>query len=169
MVRFGVSETLPFFEHRLMSDWGRYLQEQLGRKVEVLHRSSHNDIFQLLSKGELEFAWICPAIYQRHQADLSLVAMPLFKNDPNYQMLLLGPADESAGIDSIEALQGKVVAFTEPDTNFGNNLVERALQGRGIDPDSFFRRRFYTGDHDKVLLAVANGLAHGGAVTNQTW
>jgi len=168
-VRFGVSETLPFFDHRLMSDWGDYLQEQLGREVEVVHRGSHNDIFELLANGDLEFAWICPAIYRRHQTEVSLVVMPLFDGDPNYQMLLLGPADEAAGIDSIEALRDKVVAFAEPDTNFGSNLVERALQGRGIDPDTFFRRTFYTGDHDKVLLAVANGLAHGGAVTNQTW
>jgi phosphonate transport system substrate-binding protein len=168
-VRFGVSETLPFFDHRLMSDWGDYLQERLGREVEVVHRGSHNDIFELLAKGELEFAWICPAIYRRHQTEVILVAMPLFNDTPYYQMLLLGPADDSGGIDSIEALRGKVVAFAEPDTNFGSNLVERALQGRGIDPDSFFRRTFYTGDHDKVLLAVANGLAHAGAVTNQTW
>jgi len=169
VVRFGVSETLPFFDHRLMSDWGRYLQQQLGHEVELVHRGSHNDIFELLAKGELEFAWICPAIYRRHQAEVGLVAMPLFSDEPHYQMLLLGPADESAGIDAIEALRGKVVAFAEPDTNFGSNLVERALQGRDIDPDAFFRRRFYTGDHDKVLLAVANGLAHAGAVTNQTW
>jgi phosphonate transport system substrate-binding protein len=168
-VRFGVSETLPFFDHRLMSDWGHYLQQRLGREVEVVHRGSHNDIFELLANGDLEFAGICPAIYQRHQTEVSLVAMPLFNDDPNYQMLLLGPADEAAGIDSIEALRDKVVAFAEPDTNFGSNLVERALQGRGIDPNTFFRRTFYTGDHDKVLLAVANGLAHGGAVTNQTW
>jgi len=168
-VRIGVSETLPFFDHRLMGDWERYLQQRLGRRVEFVHRSSHNDIFDLLSKGELDFAWICPAIYRRNRAQVSLVAMPLFQGSPNYQMLLLGPADEAANIAAIEDLRDKVIAFAEPDTNFGSNLVDRALLGRDIDPDDFFRRRFYTGDHDKVPLAVANGLAHAGAVTNQTW
>jgi len=168
-IRFGVSESLPFFDHRLMDDWERYLQQRLGRRVEVVHRASHNDIFNLLARGELEFAWICPAIYRRHQGEVGLVAMPLFQGDPNYQMLLLGPADPSAGIATIEDLRGKVVAFAEPDTNFGSNLVDRALDGRELDPAGFFRRRFYTGDHDKVLQAVAGGLAHAGAVTNQTW
>ena len=168
-IRFGVSETLPFFDHRLMSDWERYLQKKLGHEVELIHRSSHNDIFDLLLKGELEFAWICPAIYRRHRDQVGQVAMPLFDGDPYYQMLLLGPADEASGIGSIEDLEGKVVAFAEPDTNFGSSLVERALLGREIDPTHFFRRRFYTGDHNKVVLAVLNGLAHAGAVTNQTW
>ena len=171
-IRFGVSETLPFFDHRLMSDWERYLQERLGRRVEVVHRASHNDIFNLLARGELDFAWICPAIYRRHQDEVRLVAMPLFRGDPSYQMLLLGPSgdgDPSAGIVAIEDLHDKVVAFAEPDTNFGSNLVDRALDGRELDPARFFRRRFYTGDHGKVLLAVAGGLAHAGAVTNQTW
>jgi phosphonate transport system substrate-binding protein len=165
----GVSESLPYYQPEVMALWGDYLQERLGRRVEMVHRPSHNDIFHLLVRGRLDFAWVCPEHYRQHRQDVELLATPLYQGRPRFRILLLAPAASKGEIDSLPDLKDKVAAFVEPDTNFGNGLIKQALAARGLDPDHFFRRVFYTGDHAKVVYAVAGGLAHGGAVVDRTF
>ncbi len=169
VLQIGVAESMPFYDAELMGDWKRYLSGRVKRPVEFLHRPSHSDILNLLVQGRLEFAWICPAHFQRHQNKTILVATPVFQGNPRFQALLLAPAGTAAEMDAIEDLRDKVIAFAEPDSNLGSALIKRELRARGEDPHSFFRRVFYTGDHSKVVYAVAEGLAHGGVVMDRTW
>lgn len=168
-IRIGVSESLPFYGPSIMESWRRYLQDHLHRDVVLVTRRSHSEITSLLVQGGLDLAWICPTHYARHHGDLHLVVTPVFQGDTRYRMLFLVPAYSTPEIESLDDLGGKVVAFVEPDTNFGDRLLGAALRAAGHDPDTFFRRTVYTGDHTKVLDAVDAGLAHGGAVINQVW
>jgi phosphonate transport system substrate-binding protein len=72
-------------------------------------------------------------------------------------------------LQGLPDLRGKVIAFAEPDTNLGSAVVERALVRLGAEPQGFFRRVIYTGDHARVIRAVAGGIAHAGAVMDQSW
>ncbi len=168
-VRVGIAQALPFYGTRVMAAWRAYLEAGLGREVRFVTRPSHNDILNLLVQQKLDFAWICPSHYTRHGESLRLLATPVFQGRPRYQILLLVPAYSTPELESLTDLRGQVVGFAEPDTNFGSRLVFLALRGQGLDPEPFFRRIVYTGDHRKVLEAVSMGLVHGGAVVNQAW
>jgi phosphonate transport system substrate-binding protein len=168
-VRIGISESLPFYGPQAMEAWGRYLQDRVGRDVQFIVRPSHNDIANLLVQGKLDFAWICPSHYTRHQQDFRLVSMPVFQKRPQYRLMLVAPAYSTPDIQSLQDLRDTVIVFAEPDTNFGSRLIIRALRQLGIEPENYFRRMIFTGDHAKVLYAVASGLAHSGAVINQAW
>lgn len=98
-----------------------------------------------------------------------MIAGPMAQGRQEFQLLVLAPARGMPDLQGLLDLRGKVIAFAEPDTNLGSAVVERALVGLGAEPQGFFRRVIYTGDHARVIRAVAGGIAHAGAVMDQSW
>lgn len=168
-LRFGVAQVLPFHDPQTLAAWADYLGDKLDRPVHLVHRRSHTEILDLLVQGRLDLAWICPAHFRRHQQRMELIAGPVAQGRQEFQLLVLTPAQGVGEIDSLLDLQSKVIAFAEQDTNLGSAVVERALRRLGAEPEHFFRRVIYTGDHDRVIRAVAGGIAHAGAVMDQAW
>jgi phosphonate transport system substrate-binding protein len=66
-------------------------------------------------------------------------------------------------------LRGRVFAFSDPNSNSGYLVPTYEMLRAGIDPASLFRRSFFTWGHRKVVVAVASGLAQGGAVDGYVW
>jgi len=168
-LRIGVALVMPFHDLRTLSEWAGYLGRKLNRPVHFVHRRSHTEIVDLLMQGRLDVAWICPDHYRRHGERVGLIAGPMAQGRQDFQLLVLAPARGMPELHGLLDLRGKVIAFAEPDTNLGSAVVERALVGLGAEPQGFFRRVIYTGDHARVIRAVAGGIAHAGAVMDQSW
>jgi phosphonate transport system substrate-binding protein len=168
-LRIGVAQALPFHDLRVMSEWAQYLERKLGRPIHLVRRRSHTEIVDLLIRQRLDIAWVCPDHYRRHKDRVSLLAGPVFQGRQEFQLLVLAPAHGLPELQGLLDLRGKVIAFAEPDTNLGSVLVKRAVGALGPDPEHFFRRVIYTGDHERVIRAVAGGIAHAGAVMDQSW
>jgi phosphonate transport system substrate-binding protein len=168
-LRIGVSQTLPFHDARLFALWAHYLTRRLQRPVLTVRRQGHTAVLDLLLQRRLDFAWVCPAHFLRHIGTTAPVAVPQIQGGQRFQLLVLAPARELPRIKDLADLKDKVIAFAEPDTNLGSAVVKRALRDQGLDPETFFRRIFYTGDHARVIRAVAAGVAHAGAVMDQAW
>ena len=169
VLRIGVARALPFHDLRVMAEWADYLERKLDRPVHIVNRRTHTEIVDLLVRGQLDVAWVCPDHYRRYREQLSLIAGPVFQGRQEFQLLVMAPAYGLPELQGLLDLRGKVIAFAEPDTNLGSALVKRALGSLGADPDHFFRRIIYTGDHERVIRAVAGGVAHAGAVMDQAW
>lgn len=168
-LRIGVAQVMPFHDLRTLSKWANYLGRKLDRPVHFVHRRSHTEIVDLLMQGRLDVAWICPDHYLRHQERVGMIAGPMAQGRQDFQLLMLAPARGMPDLQGLLDLHGKVIAFAEPDTNLGSAVVERALVRLGAEPQGFFRRVIYTGDHARVIRAVGDGIAHAGAVMDQSW
>lgn len=66
-------------------------------------------------------------------------------------------------------LKGDIHAFSDPDSNSGYLVTCDLLAQRGLRPDDFFRRTFFTYSHRNVVRAVASGLAESGSVDGYVW
>jgi len=66
-------------------------------------------------------------------------------------------------------LKNKIFAYADPASNTGFLEPRHQLRLTGQDPDQFFKKTFFTGDHQKTIAAVAIGLADGGAVSGFAW
>lgn len=64
----------------------------------------------------------------------------------------------------IEDLRGKVFAFTDPISFTSRVYPTYLLQTLGEQPETFFRRIFFTYSHDDAIHAVADGVADGASV-----
>ncbi len=167
-IRIGVTPVLLNYQTAFLNDWQGYLEEQFQRPVRFVRRGTYREIIDLLLQDKLDFAWICGYPFLQFRPFLRLLAVPSYQGGPFYQSYLIVPTTD-AQTESIHGLKGKIFAFSDPDSNSGYLYTQYQLHQAGEDREQFFRKSFFTGAHDKVVRAVASGLADGGAVDGYIW
>ncbi len=166
-VRIGLSPVFLADDEGLLGRFSHYLEKRLGEEVRFVRRSGYREMVELVEHGSLPFAWICTRPYLQHEDSLTPIAVPLFHGRSYYRSYLIVAADVT--FRDLEDLRGKVMAFADPDSLSGYMAVRRLLEGRGEEPEGFFRRTFFVYGHRNVVEAVAEGLAHAGAVSGYVW
>jgi phosphonate transport system substrate-binding protein len=154
---------------RFLDRWALYLSGKLGRPVEFVRRRSYREVMDLLELGEIEFAWICgyPFIQKRDPEFLELLAVPAYQGEPLYHSFVIVHRDSPH--ETLDDLEGKVFAFSDPESNSGFLYPQSVLATRLETPESFFRQTFFTFSHAETVEAVAEQVADGGAVDSYIW
>ena len=167
-LRIGL--TPVFLDNRVsfLRAWQTYLVKRLGRPVEFVQRQTYREITDLILAGEVQAAWICGFPYVRHPNDMKLLAVPVYQGAPLYQSYLIVSAVDRVTQDLLD-LSDKIFAYSDPDSNSGYLVPTVALRRWGHNPDTFFRKAFFTWAHEDVVVAVADGLAQAGAVDGYVW
>lgn len=141
-----------------------YISEKLGRPVELIQRRTYAETNDLVRQGEVDIAFVCTSAYVigHEEFGMELLVAPQVNQETVYYSYLIVPSESEA--DSMEDLKGKTFAFTDPLSNSGRLYPTFLVHQLGENPESFFRRTFFTFSHDDAIQAVANGLADGAAV-----
>ena len=141
-----------------------YLEQKLGRPVELIQRRTYAEVNELLRTGEVDMAFVCTSSYLigKRQFGLELLAAPQVNGEAAYHARLIVPATSSA--QTLDDLRGRVFAFTDPTSFTGRVYPTYLLKEMGEQPETFFSRTFFTYSHDDAIRAVADGLADGASV-----
>ena len=161
-VRFGLTPVLLTSDLNLLDLLKSYLEKSTGRPVELVTRRTYQEISALLISSQLDGAWICSPPFLTYQAQLELLAVPIWNGKPLYRSYLIADAHRIAS--SIDDLAGDIHAFSDPDSNSGYVATASELARKGLKPRTFFRQIFFTYGHENVVRAVASGLAQSGSV-----
>jgi phosphonate transport system substrate-binding protein len=161
-IRFGLTPVFLISDLELLGRLQSYLQRTTGYSVSLVSRRTYQEITALLTSGQLDAAWICGFPFVAHRAELQLVAVPLWNQKPLYRSYLIVDRDRPA--NDIDDLKGDIHAFSDPDSNSGFLVTRTALAERGLRPESFFSKTFFTYGHRNVIRAVGSGLAGSGSV-----
>ncbi len=167
-ISFGLTSVILDDQADILNRWQVYLEQRLRRPVTFIQRRSYAEITDLLLKEQLDIAWVCGRPYVRHQNQFHLLAVPSYLGEPYYRSYVIVSA-EDRNTRSIFDLAGKVYAFSDPDSNSGHLVPTVMLRKAGAEPESFFRKTFFTWSHRDVVEAVADGLADGGSVDGYVW
>lgn len=167
-IRIGFTPAFVHDQHALLEDWRRYMERHLGLKVEVVQRDSYRETMDLLRLEQMEFAWVCDYPYLNLKDLVHLLAVPLYKGQPLYRSFIIVGADNRTA-SGLKDLRGTVFAYADPLSNTGYLSPRYAIKKMGEDPQTYFRRTFFTWSHKKVVEAVARGMAQGGAVDSFIW
>lgn len=167
-IRIGVTPVFLDYQTAFLEEWRKYMEAGLNRSVEFTQRSSYREIMEMLLGNELEFAWICGFPFVRNRTNLRLLAVPVYHGEPLYQSYLIVPRSDHE-THSIADLKNKLFAYSDPDSNSGYLVPQYELHRQGEDRTGFFRKTFFTWAHQKVVEAVAAGVADGGAVDGYVW
>jgi phosphate/phosphite/phosphonate ABC transporter binding protein len=167
-LRVGMTPAFLHTQHGLLAEWRGYMEAKLDRPVEIVQRDSYRETMDLLRQEQLDFSWICtyPYVYLRTQ--LRLVAVPLYQTQPYYRAYLIVSA-KNPHIKDLSQLRGKIFAYADPYSCTGYLVPRYQLRKMGEDPAKFFAKTFFTYSHNKLIEAVADGLAHGGSVDSYVW
>lgn len=167
-LRFGTTPVFLDDQVGFLARWSSYLSAALAMPLEFVQRRSYRDIMAMLRSEDLDAAWICGFPWVMNKAQLRGISVPHYRNGPWYQSYLVVPAADTRS-RSLEELNGKVFAYSDPDSNSGYLVPRTTLMKAGIDADRHFGRSFFTWGHRNVVSAVASGLAQGGAVDGYVW
>ena len=167
-LRVGMTPAFLHTQHGLLAQWRGYMEAKLDRPVEIVNRDSYRETMDLLRLEQLDCAWVCsyPYVYLRKQ--LRLLAVPLYQTQPYYRAYLIVSAKHPQ-IRDLPQLRGKVFAYADPYSLTGHLVPRYQLRQMGEDPAKFFAKTFFTYSHNKLIEAVADGLAHGGSVDSYVW
>lgn len=151
-----------------LARWRDWIEHKLKRPVAFVQRGNYREVVDLIRSGKIDFAWICGYPYVRYRNELRLVAVPLWRGQPNYRSYLIVPADDKRS-ERIDDLRGRIFAYSDPDSNSGYLYPQYRLIAQRENPATFFARTFFTWSHRNVVEAVGVGLADGGAVDGYVW
>lgn len=169
IVRFGLTAAAVRENLDLYDRWAAYLGRKVGRSVQFIQRRSYREAMELIEVGEHDFSWICSFPYKKYQNSnfFELLVVPVFEGQPFYRSYIIVHKDSPHR--SIDDLEGKVFAYSDPDSNSGYIVPRSILHDRGRNPDSFFRHTFFTYSHTETIEAVAERVADGAAVDSYVW
>ncbi|PWB59784.1 MAG: ABC transporter substrate-binding protein [Nitrosomonadales bacterium] len=167
-IRIGLTPVFLDDQTAFVNAWRTYLESRLKRPVVFVQRASYREIVDLMRNGKLDFAWLCGYPYVRNKQTMNLLAVPVYQGKPVYHSYLIVPASDRQ-TRSIADLRDKVFAFSDPDSNSGYLVPVYDLYRMQEKPSAFFSKTFFTWAHRKVVVAVADGLAQGGAVDGYVW
>lgn len=167
-VRIGVTPVILDDRLDLLQNWQHYLEVKLQQPVQFVQRRSYQEVVDLLLAGNIDFAWLCGYPFVQHKPQLRLLAVPLFNGKPLYRSYLIVNRRDTT-TRQIGDLQGKVFAYSDPNSNSGYLVPQYELLRQGINPNRFFRKAFFTWSHRDVISAVSEGVADAGAVDGYIW
>jgi len=167
-LRVGMTPAFLHTQHGLLAEWRDYMESRLKRPVEIVQRDSYRETMDLLRQEQLDVSWICTYPYVYLKKQLRLVAVPLYQSQPYYRAYLIVSA-KNPQIKEMSQLRGKVFAYADPYSCTGHLFPRYQLRKMGEDPAKFFAKTFFTYSHNKLIEAVADGLAHGGSVDSYVW
>lgn len=150
------------FSH--FTEFRDYLAEKLGRPVLMKQRRTYAEINQLLKTDEVSMAITCTGGFLEGRRDFGLEALvtPIVGGLTTYQSYIIVAKGHSAA--KISDLRGSVFAFTDPLSLTGRIYPTATINSMGFETKGFFKKTFYTENHDKSIAAVARGVADAAAV-----
>jgi phosphonate transport system substrate-binding protein len=141
--------------------FGLALGKLVGVPVRVTVASDYAAVIEALRNRTADLAFVHPVGYvlANREAKATIIAKDGWHGQYSYTARFFVRRD--SGIKRLEDLRGKTVAFVDPASSSGYiypmvMLIERGLV-RNRDPKTFFREVLFSGGHDAVMRALANG------------
>ena len=147
------------------------LSEVLGCEVEEIQASDYNAIIEALRTGKADMAYMggLNLALGVERAGIEPIVMKADNGDPEkavYHSLLI-TSSENEDIYSIEDIQGKTMAFVDPNSTSGNLIptseIIKAFPDENLNSDmlhtngEFFEAVSFSGKHQAGLQAVIMG------------
>lgn len=142
------------------SGFEAYLEENLGVPVEIYTASSYDGVIQALAADQIEFAFLGSSAYAAAWKETNGGVEPLVSRieadgSTGYFSIVAVRCD--SGYQKVEDLQGKTLAFADPDSTSGYAVPYFNLLKQGYNPETYFNATPFSGSHETGVLGVVNG------------
>lgn len=153
----------------LVNRFVQTLSSESAYPMKPLYVKSYAELSEVLRDNPVALGWTCGAPYveDRIKDGQQLISVPLFNGKPLYSSLIISHKDDPR--HSLADFKGKVFAYSDPRSNSGFLAPTYHLKLQGIDIKKHFRLLLHTGNHERSIEAMANGLADVAAIDEYVW
>jgi phosphonate transport system substrate-binding protein len=148
-------------------DLTRILKEKTGLNIKIFIAASYNTLIEAMKSKQIDFGWFPPfAMVKAEVLANAELLLKTVKDGKDYYYSAIFVREDS-GINSIEDLRGKTIAWTQPGSAGGYVFPRADLIKKGILKDdndkTYFGNELNAGGHDAVVLSVYNKKVDAGA------
>ena len=146
----------------------KYLEQQLGMKVEFTPVSDYAAAVEALVNKQVDMAWYGGFTFVQANLRSGGKVIPLVQReeDEKFRSVFI---TSNPNILTLADLKGKTVSFGSQSSTSGHLMPRSVLLQANIDPDKDFKRVAYSGAHDATIAAVAAGKVDAGALNISVW
>jgi phosphonate transport system substrate-binding protein len=137
------------------------LAKKVGIPIKVYMPTDYLGVVEALRNRTADMAFVHPAgyVFANREAKAQIVAVDVWHGKTSYTSRFYVRKD--SGINSLEGLRGKTIAFVDPGSASGYVYPMVMLIKKGLvkdrDPKTFFKDAMFAGTHEAALLALLNG------------
>ncbi|MEL4178767.1 putative selenate ABC transporter substrate-binding protein [Roseateles sp. PN1] len=146
----------------------RYLEQQLGVKVEFTPVSDYAAAVEALVNKKVDLAWFGGFTFVQANTRSGGKVIPLVQREEDTKFRSVFITAEP-GIKSLADLKGKDVSFGSASSTSGHLMPRSFILQAGLSPERDFRRVAFSGAHDATIAAVAAGKVQAGALNISVW
>ena len=142
-------------------EFAQVLGKLVGTPVRVTVASDYAAVIEALRNRSADLAFVHPGGYvlASREAKARIVAKNLWHGKSSFTARIYVRRD--SGIETVEDLRGKTIAFVDPASSSGYMYPMVLLIKRGLvtnrDPKTFFKEVVFSGAHDASMRALLNG------------
>ena len=146
----------------------KYLEQQLGMKVEFTPVSDYAAAVEALVNKQVDMAWYGGFTFVQANIRSGGKVIPLVQREEDEKFRSVFITSDPT-IKTLADLKGKTVSFGSQSSTSGHLMPRSVLLQANIDPDKDFKRVAYSGAHDATIAAVAAGKVDAGALNISVW
>lgn len=145
-----------------------YLEEKLGMEIELVVTTDYSSMIEAMRFGRIHLGYFGPLSYvlAKSKSDIEPFAAMVKDGEPTYRSVVIANAE--AGIETLADTAGKTVAFGDRASTSSHLIPKTMLKEAGLIADSDYQQQF-VGSHDAVAVAVQNGNAQVGGLSEVIW
>jgi phosphate/phosphite/phosphonate ABC transporter binding protein len=149
------------------------LSRLLGRPVQFYVAPSYEALGEAVLNGRLQLAQVSSWLYTNTLVSAMHEASPVRvlvqeRRTSHEQYMGVFVVKQDSPARALKDLEGKTVAYVDPQSAAGYYHPRLRLRSLGYDPDHFFGTTVFAGSHENVIAKVASGQADVGTVSEQS-
>ncbi|MFN7023951.1 MAG: phosphate/phosphite/phosphonate ABC transporter substrate-binding protein [Pseudorhizobium sp.] len=145
-----------------------YLEETVGKEVELVVTTDYSSMIEAMRFGRIHLAYFGPLSYvlAKTKSDIEPFAAMVKDGAATYRSVII--ANAASGVDSLEDAAGKIVAYGDRASTSSHLIPKTMLKEAGLVAEKDYQQQF-VGTHDAVAVAVQNGNAQVGGLSEVIW
>ncbi|HKX33248.1 MAG TPA: putative selenate ABC transporter substrate-binding protein [Blastocatellia bacterium] len=138
-----------------------YLERETGLKLDLTVPTNYAAVVEAVANDQVDIAYLGGFTYVQASRRSGVVPLVQRERDQNFHSLFI--THVGTGIDSLDDLKGRRIAFGDVNSTSGHLMPEYFMREAKVDPE-VISNAIYTGGHDATALAVANRKVDAGAL-----
>jgi phosphonate transport system substrate-binding protein len=154
---------------RKFAPLGKYLEKELGVKVEWTPVTDYAAAVEAVVNKKVELAWFGGFTFVQANVRSGGRIVPLVQREEDEKFRSVFITDAKSGIRKLEDLKGRTLSFGSASSTSGHLMPRSFLLAAKINPESDLKRVSFSGAHDATVAAVASGKVDAGALNISVW
>lgn len=145
----------------------KYLESTLGKEIELVVTTDYSSMIEAMRFERIDVAYFGPLSYRlaKSRAEIEPFAGLVTDGKPTYRSVLI--ANAASGVEEWADVKGKKVAYGDRVSTSSHLIPKTFLAEHGVPPSEY--EEHFAGTHDAVAVAVANGNADVGGLSEKIW